>query len=326
MAFQITTSTLAWARWPDNGRALNVEAAYHPDSPCAIPALIIRMDYHAGMEDEVRAIFIGRALVRGCKAYLDVMEDGFRQYTAEPAQPLINSVVVVSGCQEHANQYWIYAVDSRQFLHILNNEPRFLSITPDTGLVDLASAETDDSVRAIAIHEIQKQGKQDSLNAAFPIVVAVWYHDTFVPSPPVRMHADGTAVTNFPASLAKWADVNDEDRLTGGCFDSSSQECPSNNTVAAAQKRYWDGIRRSVRHAEDYRLSAQEHKANGPPFQCVKEARLGVSPDMARINYPFSSDELTSIFQDAGYTLDFETAKLQFVASKASVTLTVEPK
>jgi hypothetical protein len=45
-----------------------------------------KLDYGAtsNFESEpnaVRAIFVGRALVRGCKAYLDVMQEGWRQYT-----------------------------------------------------------------------------------------------------------------------------------------------------------------------------------------------------------------------------------------------------
>jgi len=40
-----------------------------------------RLDYHAGKLDEVQVIFLGRALVRGYKAYLDVMQPTWRQYT-----------------------------------------------------------------------------------------------------------------------------------------------------------------------------------------------------------------------------------------------------
>lgn len=277
-----------------------------------------KMDYHVGLEDEVRAIFIGRALVRGCKAFLDVMQDGWRQYSPEPGQPLINSVVMVSGCQEHANQYWIYAVDSRQFLQILNNEPRFLSITPDTGLVDLSTYETDEVVKKVALHEIQKQNKTDMAQVAFPIVVATWYHESFVPSPPVRIHADdGTVVTNFAESLAKWAGVDDEDR-TVGCSDTVNQECPS-DAVVAAQNRYWDGIRKAVRHAEVNRLSRDEWKANGPPFDCQKDARLGASSDMARINYPFSARDLDEIFRQAGYSIDFKQAEVKQVITEDSI-------
>jgi hypothetical protein len=272
-----------------------------------------KMDYHVGLEDEVRAIFIGRALVRGCKAFLDVMEDGWRQYTPDPGQPLINSVVMVSGCQEHANQYWIYAVDSRQFLQILNNEPRFLSITPDTGLIDLSSNETDDVVKKVALHEIQKQHKTDMAHVAFPIVVATFYHESFVPSPPVRIHADdGTEVTNFADSLAKWAEVRDEDRLAG-CSDTLDQECPSEAAVLEAQNQYWDGIRKAVRNAEVNRLPRDEWKASGPPFDCKEHARLGVSSDMARINYPFSPSELNEILRQAGYIIDFKRAEVKKV-------------
>lgn len=40
-----------------------------------------RLDYHSGKKDEVQSIFLGRALVRGYKAFLDVMEPTWRQYT-----------------------------------------------------------------------------------------------------------------------------------------------------------------------------------------------------------------------------------------------------
>lgn len=41
----------------------------------------IRLDFHSGQRDEVQAIYLGRALVRGYKAYLDVMQPTWRQYT-----------------------------------------------------------------------------------------------------------------------------------------------------------------------------------------------------------------------------------------------------
>ena len=269
----------------------------------------VKMDYHPGEPDEVQAIFIGRALVRGCKAYLDVMQEGWRQYTPEPDQPLINSVVLVSGCQEHANQYWIYAVDSRQVLTVLNNEPRFLSITPDTGLVDLTADETDETVKELAFSQIRRQEKKDLDSVAFPIVVATWYHDSFLPSPPVMQKEDGTVVTNFPDSLAAWAQVNDTDR-TAGCLDIAKEECKATPDIVKAQRRYWDGIRKAVRSAERDHLSSTEWKHNGPPFQCKRPARLGVSSDMARINYAFSRDDVKSLFKEAGFHIDLKNATL----------------
>ena len=40
------------------------------------------------------------------------------------------------------NEYWIYLVDSRQVLNTLLYEPRFLSITPDTGTIDIIATNT----------------------------------------------------------------------------------------------------------------------------------------------------------------------------------------
>ena len=40
-----------------------------------------RMDYNSGLQDEIEAKFLGRALVRGYRSYLDVMQKDWRQYT-----------------------------------------------------------------------------------------------------------------------------------------------------------------------------------------------------------------------------------------------------
>ena len=135
-----------------------------------------KLDYKIDAETSIPAVFVGKALVRGTKAYLDLMQPGWRQYTDEPGQPLINSNVIVSGCAEHANEYWVYAVDTRQFLAVLNNEPRFLSITPDTALVDLTSTRNDPALVALARHEIARQGMVDTRAVALPIVVVVPYN------------------------------------------------------------------------------------------------------------------------------------------------------
>jgi hypothetical protein len=306
-----------------------------------------KMDYYPSKEENddgegvVKAVFVGRALVRGCKAYLDVMEPGWRQYTPEPTQPLINSVVMVTGCHEHANQYWVYLVDARQFLAILSHEPRFLAVTPDTGLVDLDSNETDDAVRHWATHEILRHelvgddededepssasvGSMDRSVVALPMVVAVHYHTSFVPSPPVRIHSDGTRVTNFPESLALWAGVNDTERTANlpapealattttttppaaTCESSALSGTETRETRQLREQRYWDGIRSAIRHAESHRPSEAEWAKHGPPYRCRKATRLGTSSHQLRINYPFTPDQLRAIFASGGYR--FESA------------------
>ncbi|CAM9668946.1 unnamed protein product, partial [Hapterophycus canaliculatus] len=107
-------------------------------------------DYRSGLEDESKALLVGNALVKGHKAFLDIKHKGWREYVEEPGRPLVNPIVVPSGCAEHANLYAIYAVDSRQVLKALLSEPRFLSMTPDTGLVDLDAEETGQFVRTLA--------------------------------------------------------------------------------------------------------------------------------------------------------------------------------
>jgi hypothetical protein len=43
-----------------------------------------------------------------------------------------------------------------------------------------------------------------------------------------------------------------------------------------------------------------------PPFDCEKKARFGVTPEMARINYPLTPPELRSMMEAGGYEIDFE--------------------
>jgi hypothetical protein len=276
-----------------------------------------KMDYHAGqLLDEVQAVFLGRALVRGYKAYLDVMEETWRQYTPEPNQPLINCNVVPTGCWHHANEYWMYLIDTRQFIAILMNEPRFLSIAPDLGLVDLTAAETSAVVKHIANYEIQKQGKSDASSVAFPIVTGAWYNPTsHVPSPVLYTKEDGTQVTNFPQSLAKWAGVElevvgEEEDATCGA-NSSDDDSDVEKYRQYERSDYWDKIRQAIRHSEANPLSSSVAHANGPPFDCEKKARFGVTPDMARINYAMSPEQVTTMLNAGGYVIDFEVANVR---------------
>ena len=88
-----------------------------------------KLNYVNNNVENVPAIFLGRGLVRGYKAYLDVMQPTWRQYV-DPDEDLeedydddgdkqqhqqrqqqlpvtINSNVIASGCYHHANEYWM---------------------------------------------------------------------------------------------------------------------------------------------------------------------------------------------------------------------------
>jgi hypothetical protein len=202
---------------------------------------------------------------------------------------------------------------------VLNHEPRFLSITPDTGQLELEAKETHSAVRNFMLNESKKQGKSDTEYVAVPLVTAVWFHESHVPSPPIHTHEDGTMVTNFPESLALWAGVNDTDRTAVIDSKCEVEECPQEQYTQAqeAEQRYWDGIRNSVRAAEQKRPTKREMKKHGPPFKCKKTVRFGVSNDTARINYPFSVQQVTASLQNIGYAVDYEGGEMNPIESNA---------
>jgi hypothetical protein len=274
------------------------------------------LDYHSGQVDEVQAVFLGRALVRGYKSYLDVMEPNWRQYQPEPSQPLINCNVYPTGCYEHANQYWMYLVDTRQFLTILMKEPRFLSITPDLGLVDLTVRETSPVVKHIATHEIMKQGnKTNTSYVGFPIVTAAWFNpSSHVESPVLYTMEDGTQVTNFAQSLATWAGVIPKDSCSSANNDDANNNYNNNDDSESfaflepeAQMDFWKAIRTSVRFAETNRPPPTPTMSSSS-FECTQQARFGVSKDMAQINYPFLPSDFAKMMTKGGYAIDYQNA------------------
>jgi hypothetical protein len=239
------------------------------------------------------------------------MEPNWRQYTPEPQQPLINCNVIPSGCWHHANEYWIYLVDSRQFITLLMNEPRFLSIAPDLGLCDLEAEETGSIVKLLAFHEIRRQNKTVTSHVAFPVVTAAWYNpSSHVPSPIIYTKNDGTQVTNFPLSLAIWAGIeNDTCHVSG--FNATVESYQHH-----LQPDYWNKIRHAIRNAEKRRVAPLEAAAHGPPFECARKARFGVSPDMARINYAIDPERIADILQDGGFSIDFDRALVLRINTK----------
>lgn len=256
-----------------------------------------KLDFVDG-EEVVEAVFLGRGLVRGYKSYLDVMQDGWRQYDGDA--PLINCNVFATGCWHHANEYWIYLVDVRQFLKILMNEPRFLSITPDLGLVDLEAEETSTVIKHLAKSEVRNQKKRITTEAAFPLVTAAWFQSlAHVPSPVLYTKEDGTQVTNFPQSLAKWAGMD-----LGGTPD----VCQADVEDYENPSDYWEKVRSSIRNAE-----ANRSETAKPIFDCKRKARFGTSKDHARINFAMSPEYVQSLLQGSGFQIRFELASVSRV-------------
>lgn len=193
-----------------------------------------------------------------------------------------NPVILPTGCYQDANIYWLYLVKSQQVLHILAGEPRYLSITPDTGLVDLKATETSDAVRRLALGQIQKHGYTNTDVFALLLVTGVWFDAaSFVESPPAHVHQDGTRVTSYADSLALWAGVQTSDLLL------VAEEDDVDDTNLARRSRAWDAVYDKIRTAE----ADTSRRTKYPTMMCLDpknndagsiSTRLGVSIGMLR--------------------------------------------
>jgi hypothetical protein len=167
--------------------------------------------------ERVNAIFLGHALVRGLRAFLDIKDPNSREFREPPALNPVNPALVPSGNKFDANISSIYLVDRRQAARALLNEPRFLSMTPDLAKVDIHADETSPAVRALILQAIQETPLLEPKNvtqATFLQVISTWKSCHFVPSPVLYTKGDGTRVTDFPNSLAAYAGTTDAERIS----------------------------------------------------------------------------------------------------------------
>ena len=158
-------------------------------------------------------------------------------------------------------------------LKILAGEPRFLSISPDTGLIDLTANETSAVVGRLAAQQIQaKLGDQaNQTGIAVPLVTGTWFDATsFVESPAAYVKEDGTRVTSFETSLALWAGVDPKDLLQ------------DNDAFAERRHQAWNAVLGKVREAE----KDESYKAAFPVMCHDDQVRFGVSNNHLRLNYP----------------------------------------
>ena len=101
------------------------------------------LDYTEPASGElVPAVFLGWALCRGLRAFLDIKEPGSREWDNPPVDgvPYINPACVVTGDPLHANVYAVFLVHRHAALHSLMNLPRYLAMSSDTVKVDLEAS------------------------------------------------------------------------------------------------------------------------------------------------------------------------------------------
>ena len=159
----------------------------------------------------VLAVFLGKALVRGVKAYLDIKNSNSREFVAPPGQNPVNPSLVATGNDNDANISSVYLVDRRQAARALLREPRYLSMVPDLGKVDIDAEETSSDVRKLLLQAIEEDTTiltpKNRGHVTFLQVISTWKSCHFVPSPILYTKSNGLRVTDFPNSLAKFANT-----------------------------------------------------------------------------------------------------------------------
>eukprot|EP00956_Cyclotella_meneghiniana_P031311 scaffold81874_cov50-Cyclotella_meneghiniana.AAC.2 len=196
----------------------------------------------------IKAIFIGWAMVRGVKMYLDVKDEvTSREYDVNVPHR-VNPALVLTGDAKDANRYAVYAVDERACLEALLGEPRMLTMTPDSVRIDLNDPLTSPEVAAITRTMMKEE--EDSCNTNNNIyqtgqctvlaVVACYKLKSFIPAPPYVIRNDGTRVTSFQQSLSLFAGLNDT-TTTSDSSDGPSNDVPGtvrwNEAVASALEK-----------------------------------------------------------------------------------------
>lgn len=285
-----------------------------------------KLDYITETERS-RATLIGKAFVRGYKSYLDVMEEDYREYMPLE-QSTVNPNVFASGCYEHANEYFVYLVDARQVFQVLLHEPRFLSITPDTGWTEIQFSSP--LVQAIAKHEISLDEKTKNMEqVAFPLVTAVHFQSTSLIETPHVKEVDGSKVTNYPESIALWAGADNKDRLEyiqayEDClYDSSSSSSSSSCDMESHEsfQRYWTTIRQAIQKVRDERATTSSSPPTTPQpntWKCQKRVRFGTSKETTRMQRAYTAKSFQTMLQTINnkketnivYDIDFGKGKI----------------
>eukprot|EP01050_Picozoa_sp_SAG11_P017341 SAG11_NODE_2490_length_3294_cov_3.906416_2_plen_183_part_00 len=121
----------------------------------------------------------------------------------------MNPACIATGNAKHANIHAVFLVSQTALVHALCNLPRYLGVTADLVRADLQANETSTELRTLMEGHAVKEGKPKADGGGLLAVVAAWKAPTFVESPVLYTKPDGTEVTNWQDSLAKWAGTTD---------------------------------------------------------------------------------------------------------------------
>jgi hypothetical protein len=247
------------------------------------------LDFEVGTPNEVLSTFLGTALIRGLRANLDIKNPGWREFktagddldievnvtaciegitTDAGPDDLSNCVnvnpgMVATGVWNDANIYSVYLIDRRQAVKALLNEPRFLSMTPDLAMVDLEAKETTKALTDLIQQAIEEENLPEPKNTKFATlltVVSTWPSCQFVESPVIETKKDGTRVTDFPNSLAAYADANGE-------VDTEVTDELRISSSFTDRQLYYGAVERAIRKAVVY--TSQEACQEGNALRLI---------------------------------------------------------
>ncbi|KAL7548261.1 hypothetical protein ACHAWF_011555 [Thalassiosira exigua] len=262
------------------------------------------IDYRGEDEDAVEAIFLGNAVVRGAKMYLDVKgnddTDASREYDSRVPHR-VNPAMVLTGDANDANVYALYLVDERACLAALLDEPRMLCMTPDAVRIDLDDELTCPTVRefaraamAAASASAAEDGGGGSERdvvyrtdeCAVLAVVACYEPRAFVEAPPYLVRDDGTRVTSFRESLAAFAGMDA-------------------GTAARPGSLAWnEAVANALEEARAAIVDGGVVRRDGPVGSQKKDDRLyGTSKFCFRLSRRIDANEFNAIARRAGLTL-----------------------
>ena len=250
----------------------------------------VSYDGNDNEEGIVEAVFLGWAVVRGVRMYLDVKEATSREYDPEVPHR-VNPAMVLTGDANDANRYALYAVDERACLEALLGEPRMLTMTPDSVRIDLNDPLTSHEVSSLARAMMRVSfGRNDTSSVAYRTdqcavlaVVACYKLQTFVPAPPFTVREDGTRITSFQESLALFAGIDGDNILPGTAL--------WNEKVASALEEVRVNISGEGVDCKDNITHAKD------------DALYGSSKSCFRLSRRITAEEFNEIAQSAGLTI-----------------------
>jgi hypothetical protein len=245
------------------------------------------------------ALLLGYGLCKGAKMYFDVKDEASREYDLDKAPHRVNPAMVLTGDARDANVYALYAVEERACLNALLGEPRVLSMTPDAARIELDDPLTSPSLAKFA--RLSIRDPQATSVAVLAVVAVRHLQHSFVAAPPIEIRPDGTRVTSFHGSLAKFAGLI-PDGGDASVADTSPLPEPTKNewrkavsgALATARKQL--SAQKLLNQSANGSATTQQHVTNDDSIYATNKTQH-------RLSRRLTPTEFSRLAQEAGIAL-----------------------